>query len=631
MADAAPAKRSTAPKKGKGDRSFRRLDAQDAPTAPLPVAWAFGLGLGLVGGLAALVWDVFVLEQAGLPVWPTLDAPALAPWVVGYAALGAAVGLAAGATGLFGARWAAAAAITAVGWTLGGGGAEVAAAAGLPAAVGLLGPALLAWIAGQLLARLPLPPAVPAAVAASLFATTLVAFPVIEHLTASGTTAGAALLVLAALALSLPFAGVCAVTARDGRPPLVSLLVLLSLGAGAAVASRPPGPPAPPSEGDGPLIVVLALDGVRAGDLASLPSLGRLKATRFEQARSTSNWAVPSLGSVLTGRWPYGHQAGLNGGAGPTGAGLDPRVPAIAEVLGRRGLATLAVTSDPDLRRYGLDRGFQSFEDRPAATPAAAGGLRRAGMLPAAFAQAASAAWVTDRAVAAVGRTGGTFLLVHHTALRDGRGDVAAFDGELGRLLAALPDRAWLFVLGTHGRPTTDRRASVEDAASDGMFDERVHVPLLVAGPQVPVRRVDRVVSVVDVAATLRELLREKGLGPAVEVDPGDGAPLTEIFGSPGPVDRTVFAQSSGRGPERQLAVSWPWALVTTPGGAALYDLARDPLEQEPLRIDPSLDPVERRLAAAIPTPGSPLVHGETPGAALQLGALVERIRGGGR
>lgn len=634
MADDRKKKPKTKPIGG-SDRAFRRLEAQDGPDAPLPVAWAFGAGLGAFAGMAALAWDVAVLERARIPVLPVLDAPAVMPWIVGYAALGAALGLSAGALGLFGVRWATAAACGVVGWCLAGWAARVAADAGVPGVVGLGGVMAIAWVGGQLLGRLPAPPAVHAAFASGTFASALVLVPLHEHLLASSTSLGAFAASAGVVAMTAPFAAICVLTARQGRPPVTSIAALTSLGAGAALALRAAPPPPPPTPGVGPVVVLVALDGVRHSDVPALPSLGALarRATAFDQAWSTSNWAVPAVGSALTGRWPYGHQAGLNGGSGPLGSALDPRVPTLADSLRRVQFATVGVTSDPALRVHGLDRGFARWEDRPlgGAAPAAAGPLRASGLLPPALRGEVPPALVTDRALAALAQPGAQLLLVHHSALRDGGGDAAALDAELARLFEAVPRDAWLVVFGTHGRAGTERRASVEDAGSVGMFDERVHVPLLVAGPQVAARRVDRVVSLVDLPATLAQVVSTGGLGDPKVVVAGDGLPLAEVFGAAGEAARVVFAQSSARGPERQLALSWPYALHRAGENTALYDLLRDPTQREPLRVDPSLDPVERRLEAALLTDGSPEVRGERPGVAEQLGQLAARAWGEGR
>lgn len=616
---------------GPGDRTFRRLEEQDAPSAPLPVAWAFGLGLGLLGGLAVMAWDVAVLERAGIPVLPALTTEALLPWVVAHASLGAAIGLLGGCTGLFGARWATATTCAALGWVVAPAAVDVAVSLHLPGVVGLGLAVLLGGVAGQLLGRIPAPAAAHAMFSTTVFSAALVLVPIHQQLLSSSTSAGALALSAIAVALGLPFAAACAVLARDGRPPVVSLLALLSLGAGAAVAfrSRVEPPPLPPGSAAGPSVVLVAVDGLRAGELDALPSLQRLagRSVAFQGARTTSNWAVPALGSVLTGRWPYGHQAGLHDGTGPAGTPLDPRLPTLAGSLAGLGYATVGITGDPTLRTHGLDQGFAEWLDQPpeGAAPAVAAPLRRAGLVSRSLWSRTAAKVVTERAVASLARGGATLLLVHYPDLRTGQGDVAALDAALEQLVAAVPADAILVVFGTHGRAGTDVRQSVEDAGSDSMFDERIHVPLLVRAPAQGARKVARVVSLVDVPATVAALVGDAGW-PA-----GDGPPLAELSGGEGPVDRVALAQSSGRGQEHQAVVQWPYKLVRSGDHAALYSLERDPTEREPLRIDPALDPIERTMEAALPSDGAPVLRGALPPVGVQVGQLAARVWGSRR
>ena len=116
-----------------------------------------------------------------------------------------------------------------------------------------------------------------------------------------------------------------------------------------------------------PNVLMIVLDTVRADHLSpygyhrdTSPNLTRLAArgVRFEQARSTAPWTLPSHASMFTGRWPHELSA-------RTGHPLDATYPTLAEVLSRKGYAAAAFVANTHNGNgwYGLDRGFARYED----------------------------------------------------------------------------------------------------------------------------------------------------------------------------------------------------------------------------------------------------------------------------
>ncbi|MDH3592395.1 MAG: sulfatase-like hydrolase/transferase, partial [Planctomycetota bacterium] len=128
-------------------------------------------------------------------------------------------------------------------------------------------------------------------------------------------------------------------------------------------------PAAAPEPGPSTDLVWITVDTLRADALgyaghpfAETPTLDRLAATGvvFRDAHAHEVITLPSHASMFTGRNPPGH--GVRDNAGYR---LDPSIPTLAATLRERGYATAAFVSAFTLdRRYGLDRGFDVYDDR---------------------------------------------------------------------------------------------------------------------------------------------------------------------------------------------------------------------------------------------------------------------------
>jgi arylsulfatase A-like enzyme len=160
-----------------------------------------------------------------------------------------------------------------------------------------------------------------------------------------------------------------AAIAPRALPVLLAVwLVLLSVCFGRDALRESSGRRSPPPQG-APNVLLVVLDTVRADALTpygaprdTTPSLARLAAmgTRFQNARSTAPWTLPSHASMFTGRLP----AEL--GVSPTHP-LDDSYQTIAEHLQSRGYATGGFVANFIFGAgdYGLGRGFAHYEDRP--------------------------------------------------------------------------------------------------------------------------------------------------------------------------------------------------------------------------------------------------------------------------
>ena len=151
-------------------------------------------------------------------------------------------------------------------------------------------------------------------------------------------------------------------------PGLLVLVLIMAgwdVGGEWLMARRESGRPLPP--GDPPNVLLITLDTVRANHLSvygyerpTTPTLERLakKGIRFDRARATAPWTVPSHASMFTARWP--HDLGVN-----WDTPLDEKYPTLAESLGSLGYATAGFVANTMECSYdrGLSRGFTRYED----------------------------------------------------------------------------------------------------------------------------------------------------------------------------------------------------------------------------------------------------------------------------
>lgn len=340
---------------------------------------------------------------------------------------------------------------------------------------------------------------------------------------------------------------------------------------------------------------------------------------RFDQAWSASNFTLPSLSSILTGRFP----STLGVLAWDRGLGDD--VPTLPEVLGYYGYRTGAFTVDapsgfrPD---FGLDRGFQRMVviPAPAGTPdgrhAAAQGqasdLRpaapvvgwiaeqpadqpifamfhdRSAHYPFVIAEPESdptgvrtALWREgmDQAPPGQGRT----LVIQRDPVAEAvraAGDagvaewkaaygeaVSRMDTDIGELMAALErrgrlDRTILVVVADHGESLDDHGELLHGVA---YFDGVVHVPMLVRAPGVQAGAVTSALAGhVDLLPTLLAMVG------AVQPAGLDGVSLLPVLdGSADAVRSTTIVEGGVMQdrPEslRGAVVAPPWVLIRQP------------------------------------------------------------------
>ena len=272
-----------------------------------------------------------------------------------------------------------------------------------------------------------------------------------------------------------------------------------------------------------PNLVLITLDSTRADRVGFLgakgahtPNLDRLagESLVFERAYAQAPGSVVSHATILSGAYPQ------NTGMIEIGGTLSSSLPYLPELLKMHGYRTAALVGSIDLDprnglAQGFDRGFETYD--AGFRPAMPGDSR----LPLTERRGDE---VAGRAIAWIDHNAPQqfFLWVHitDTHINDARAARASYnsaitaaDAAIGKLLSALQQRkiygnTAVIVVADHGESLG---AHGEDAHGVFLYDETIHVPLLVKLPASQVAkpatgRVSAKVRLVDIAPTVLEL-----------------------------------------------------------------------------------------------------------------------------
>jgi arylsulfatase len=408
----------------------------------------------------------------------------------------------------------------------------------------------------------------------------------------------------------------------------------------------------PPRPGPGgPNVVFVTVDTLRADHLScygyprrTSPFLDSLAAegTRVADASAAASWTKPATGTILTGLHPSRHGALYHGSLLHLPEGKET----LAEAFQQRGYVTGGFVANPNLKKVFLfDRGFDTYFDSPVEDTVTLACIRGSGfgailmtLLRHQF------NWNYENDFAAMNREvlawleknhrQPFFLYAHYidphipydppAAYREEfaqdhglvlfnerkrKVGIDLYDGEirytdegLKQLVTKLQRLgAWentLFVLTSdHGEEFFEHGAIGHGFS---LYQEVVHVPLILRGPGVPAGHVhEEPVQILDLAATVLALAgRER-------VDFGDGTSFHRRLerapaASETPLDEPLFLESEfGQDDTNHRAFVFtgarlgPWKLVLTEenqffpparhGREALFHLGRDPDEKKNL------------------------------------------------
>jgi arylsulfatase A-like enzyme len=341
-------------------------------------------------------------------------------------------------------------------------------------------------------------------------------------------------------------------------------------------------------------ILLITLDAVRADHTGfggyvrpTTPKLDRLarESATFVRAYSPSAGTVASMPAILSSRFFHSQLA-----VGPERPKAPPLILPenlmVAEIMKAGGYRTGAVTGHDYFNQWGVEQGFDHFDNSlgPRRDP-----------------HSVTSDKLTDKATAYVAAQGNRrwFLWVHyldahseyepHPEFDFGKRQVDLYDGEIrfvdehvGRLLDFLMrspvwSRTVVAVTADHGDAFGEHGRTHHGST---LYEEMIHVPLLLRVPDLPGRRIDQVVTNLDTVPTLVELA---GLGsPAHDFEGKSLVPL--LFYDEREPDRAVFAETNWPSPLRAM-VQGRYKLVYDMKNNLyqVYDLGADPAEKQNL------------------------------------------------
>jgi choline-sulfatase len=339
-----------------------------------------------------------------------------------------------------------------------------------------------------------------------------------------------------------------------------------------------------------PNLVVVTIASLRADRVGRglMPAIDGLAARglSFANGRTVAPLTLPAHVSLMTGLFPARHGVRLDG----TGR-FDGAHPTLAHMLRDSGYRTAAFLGAQALdRRFGLADGFDVYDDQiggeanadsdlEAERPANSVADRAIEWLQKAAPDHSFFAWLHFHDPHAPYHPPAEFLQRAHGQPYDG--EVAFADAQLARILDALrkgghaADTVVVVVgdhgesLGEHGEPT------------HGMlvFEPVLRVPIVLAGPGVPVaQRLDGA-SLVDVLPTVLQLLGK----PAPASLPGADLLKRDRRGTDLYAE-TEYPRVAGWSPAYSL-VEGRWKLIQSPDNK-LFDLETDPNEQRDVAND---------------------------------------------
>src|SRR5438132_1632790 len=334
-------------------------------------------------------------------------------------------------------------------------------------------------------------------------------------------------------------------------------------------------------EAQHPNVLLITLDTFRADRIGPLtPNLDRLgrEAVRFENAVAPVPMTLPAHAAILSGLLPLHHTVRING-AGSFPANRET----LATLLARNGYRTAAFVGAFVLdHRFGLNRGFEVYDDAIERDPndvtssleaerrgnavvdAALNWLRRPDQRP-------FLAWVHLYDAHAPYAPPPPYPQTYD-------GEVAFVDQQVGRLLSSIDRKNTIVVVvGDHGESLGEHGELTHGLL---IFEPTLHVPMIIAAPDLRARSVRQPVGSVDLAATVAALAH-------LAMPVGDGRDLSDdLRRGRDPTGHDLYSES-------RYPLQFGWSdlaavrrgsvkLIAGPS-SKLFDVSKDPGETKDL------------------------------------------------
>ncbi len=382
-------------------------------------------------------------------------------------------------------------------------------------------------------------------------------------------------------------------------------------------------------------VLLITIDTLRADRLGCYaagrgptPAIDALAArgVLFERAFAHNPTTLPSHANILSGMTPLFHGVSEN-----AKSKFPPDCPTVAADLKARGYATGAfIGAFPLDSRFGLDGGFDVYDDSFPSRPGPGGGSRER---RASEVVKAAQAWLA-------GQAGKWFCWIHlwdphapyappepfFSRYRDDpyAGEVAYVDSQLAVLFGELERRqltskTLVILTADHGEALGEHG---EMTHSYFAYNSTLHVPLIIAGPGVAPRRVEANVGHVDILPTVDDLL---GIKPRPALQ---GRSLAALMRTGRVEDRPLYFESlepyfdKGCAPLRGF-IRGGLKFMDSPI-PEVYDLRTDPGESKNLALKSDLAPLRKELERMKKALSSPSAG---RGVRVADGQTLERLR----
>jgi arylsulfatase A-like enzyme len=397
--------------------------------------------------------------------------------------------------------------------------------------------------------------------------------------------------------------------ARPSRILAATSLVVIAVGG----CTREP--ETTPASSKRPNAILVIIDTLRADHLPTygyprptapnIEALGK-RGWVFDRALAQSGWTLPATGSLLSGLLPITHGGIRTDDSMGFFGKFDPSTPTTAETFAAAGYRTGAIVNNSFLGpKFGFDRGFDFFVHRAERPFQRRSAVETVEMGLAWLDQSTEPAFLLlhfmepHAAYAARKPERGRFapagknLQVRYPFRRqDGKRmrdpsqftinqveglydeEVRAADRGVGDLVRGLSvrgllDETWIVVTSDHGEEFWDHGGFEH---GHHLMGELVRVPLVIVGPGVTPRRIEKPVTQMDVHATLVARTHHE------DINPGRGIDLAWALEEPGrlPADRAVVAENCMYGdPQRATVTRGRYRLETNfrTGTSSLFEL----------------------------------------------------------